>query len=73
MADEPIYLFECPLTKRRVVADTADAVEGCRLRWLVACAACGQRHLVNVATGRVRVTVAPTADGRPGHTDCTAR
>jgi hypothetical protein len=57
----PLYVFECPVTKMnvKVLADNALPVGGCRLRWHVACVACGGWHLVNVATGRVRVTVVP--------------
>ena len=57
----PLYVFQCPVMKMnvKVLADNALPVEGCRLRWRVACVACGGWHLVNVATGRVRVTIAP--------------
>ncbi|HEY6980612.1 hypothetical protein [Reyranella sp.] len=61
MPEEPsLYLFQCPLTKMNVkaFADAAVTARDCRLRWIVPCAACGEAHVVNVATGRVRVTVA---------------
>jgi hypothetical protein len=57
----PLYVFQCPVMKMnvKVLADNAPPVEGCRLRWRVRCVACGGWHLVNVATGRVRVTIVP--------------
>lgn len=64
MPEEPsLYVFQCPVTRMnvKVFADSAVTVHGCRLRWVVPCAACGEAHMVNVATGRVRVTVAAPA------------
>jgi len=63
----PLYVFQCPVMKTnvKVLADNALPVEGCRLRWQVACVACGGWHLINVATGRVRVTIVPTPPTEP--------
>lgn len=71
MPEEPLlYVFQCPLTGMtvKVLANAAATAPSCRQRWNVACAACGQRHVINIATGRVRVTVAsptpqPTSAG----------
>lgn len=62
MPDEPsLYIFECPTNKAtvKVLADAAIRAPSCRLRWIVPCVACGRWHVVNVATGRVRVTAVP--------------
>jgi len=68
MPDEPsLYIFECPLNKTsvKVLADAAIRAPSCRLRWIVPCVACGRWHVVNVATGRVRVTAIPAQAAEP--------